>query len=100
MRDGGRDVDGADGEGGAGGERGEVDVGEVDDGEGAEREGVFGVGYGGDEVCVVGGELASWIEKCFLGGVVRMRGYWGLECMGKLNAQGEGDFAGNLHGVS
>jgi len=63
VRDGGRDVDGADGEGGAGGEWGEVDVGEVDDGEGAEGEGVFGVGYGGDEVCEVGEKLANRTTK-------------------------------------
>lgn len=66
MRDGGRDIDGADGEGGAGGERGNVDVGEVDDREGAEGEGVFGVGYRGDEVCdgrsisKSDGEMVPW----------------------------------------
>lgn len=66
VRDGGRDVDGADGEGGAGGEWGDVDVGKVDDGEGAEGEGVFGVGYGGDEVCGLrgisksDGEMVPW----------------------------------------
>ncbi len=100
VRDRGRDVDGADGKGGAGGERGEVDVGEVDDGEGAEGEGVFGIGYGGDKVCEVGGELAGRIGEKFLRGIVRIRGYWGLECMGKSNGHGEGEFAGTLHGVS
>ena len=50
MRDGGRDVDGTDGERGTGGQGGEVDVGVVYEGEGAEGYGVFGVGYGGYEV--------------------------------------------------
>lgn len=85
MRDRGRDVDGADGKGGAGGERGEVDVGEVDDGEGAEGEGVLGVGYGSDEVCVVGGELASRMGQMLLEEKVRLRSYWGLERDGSLN---------------
>ena len=50
VRDGGGDEDGEDGERGVGRERREGDVGEVDDGEGAEREGVFGVRDGGDEI--------------------------------------------------
>lgn len=85
VRDRGCDVDGADGEGGAGGERGKVDVREVDDGEGAEGEGVFGVGYGGDEVCVVGGELASRMGQMLLEKNLRLRSYWGLERNGSLN---------------
>ena len=45
--------DGGNGGGGGGG-AGDVDVVELDDGEGAEGEGVFWVGDGGDEVCAGG----------------------------------------------
>ncbi len=89
VRDGGCDVDGADGEGGAGGQRGEVDVREVDDGEGAEGEGVFGIGYGGDEVCEVGEELARLITNWFVDKLVGMRGDGGLERVGRPNGQFE-----------
>jgi len=97
VRDGGRDVDGADGEGGAGGEWGEVDVGEVDDGEGAEGEGVFGVGYGGDEVCEVGEKLANRTTN----GEMGIGQNVGARARVKAESPvGQGPFAEGLQGAS